>query len=308
MSQVVEKQNRIVNGEGFFAALDQSGGSTPAALRLYGIKEADYANDAEMFDLMHKMRERIVTAPAFNGNRIIAAILFENTTRGLADGVPVPDFLWRREIVSFLKVDLGLEEERDGVRLMKAIPDLPTRLDEALRLGVFGTKMRSTIDAPSATGIQSIVEQQFEIALQIARHGLMPIVEPEVLKESEEKEAAEDLLRIHLLRALNALPDGVQVILKLSLPTKPDLYRELADHGGVARLLALSGGYSRAEACQKLRANHRMIASFSRALTEGLHVTMSDREFETALANSIAEIFRASTAKVSRGLFRAASA
>ena len=305
MNQVVEKQNRVVNGEGFFAALDQSGGSTPAALALYGIDDAEYANEAEMFDLMHKMRERIMTAPAFNGDQIIAAILFENTMRGLADGVSVPDFLWGRGIVSFLKVDHGLEKERDGVRLMKPIPDLPTKLDEALRLGVFGTKMRSTINAPSATGIKSIVEQQFEIAFQIARHGLMPIVEPEVLKDSEEKGAAEDLLRIHLMRALNGLPDGVQVILKLTLPTKPDLYRELANHAGVARLLALSGGYPRTEACRKLRANRQMIASFSRALTEGLHRSMGDQEFEAALGESISEIFRASTAKVSRGLFRA---
>lgn len=297
MNQIVEKQDRVVNGKGFFAALDQSGGSTPAALHLYGIDEEKYANGAEMFDLMHTMRVRIMTAPAFNGDQIIAAILFENTMRGLADGVPVPDFLWKRGIVSFLKVDQGLEQERDGVRLMKPMPDLTARLEEASRLGVFGTKMRSTISGPSASGIKSIVEQQFEIALQIAHQGLMPVVEPEVLKDSDEKEAAEDLLRLQILRALNSLPNGVRVILKLTLPTKPDLYRDLANHGGVARLLALSGGYSRAEACQKLRANHRMIASFSRALTEGLRVSMNDRQFEAALAGSISEIFRASTAK-----------
>lgn len=294
---IVEKQDRVVNGMGFFAALDQSGGSTPAALRLYGIDETEFSNDAEMFDLVHKMRQRIMTAPAFDGRRILAAILFENTMRGLAAGIPVPDFLWDRGIVSFLKVQ-GLEQERDGVRLMKAISDLPPKLEEAGRLGVFGTKMRSTISGPSATGIEAVVKQQFEIALQIARQGLMPIVEPEVLKDSEEKEVAEDLLRIQLLRSLNRLPGGVQVILKLSLPTRPNLYRELADHGAVARLLALSGGYSRDEACQKLRANHRMIASFSRALTEGLQVTMSNEEFRAVLASSIYEIFQASTAKL----------
>jgi fructose-bisphosphate aldolase class I len=254
-----------------------------------------------MFDLMHEMRERIVTAPAFNGDRIIAAILFENTMRGLASGVPVPDFLWERGIVSFLKVDQGLEPEREGVRLMKAIPDLPGKLEEAARSGVFGTKMRSTIDGPSEDGIKAIVDQQFEIALQIARFGLMPIVEPEVLKESQGKDASEELLRSQILRALDALPDGAQVILKLSLPTRPDRYLDLANHGGVARLLALSGGYTRAEACQKLRANHRMVASFSRALTEGLHVSMDDAAFETALAQAVDEIFAASTAKVTLG-------
>ncbi len=298
MSHIVEKQDRVLNGEGFFAALDQSGGSTPAALRLYGIEDAEYAGEAEMFDLMHKMRVRIMTAPAFDGRRIIAAILFENTMRGLVAGVPVPDFLWDRGIVSFLKVDQGLEQERDGVRLMKAIPDLPARLEEAGRLGVFGTKMRSTITGPSATGIGAVVKQQFDIALQIAHQGLMPIVEPEVLKDGELKEAAEDLLRIELLRALNGLPNGVRVILKLSLPTRPNLYRELVEHGAVARLLALSGGYSRTEACQKLRANHGTIASFSRALTEGLQVAMSNEEFRAVLASSIYEIFRASMAKV----------
>jgi fructose-bisphosphate aldolase class I len=297
VNQVIEKQDRVVHGKGFFAALDQSGGSTPAALRLYGIDEEKYATGAEMFDLMHTMRERIMTAPAFNGDRIIAAILFENTMRGLCNGVPVPDFLWDRGIVSFLKVDQGLEPERDGVRLMAHIPELLPRLEEASRLGVFGTKMRSTIGGPSATGIEAIVGQQFETALLIAYQGLMPIVEPEVLKDSEEKEAVEDLLRIHLLRALNRLPQGVKVILKLTPPTMPDLYRELAAHGGVARLLALSGGYSREAACQKLRANHSMIASFSRALTEGLHVSMNQQEFEAALAASIDQIFRASTAK-----------
>lgn len=298
MHHVVEKQDRVVRGEGFFAALDQSGGSTPAALRSYGIDESEYSGEAEMFDLMHRMRERIMTAPAFAGDRIVAAILFESTMRGLASGVPVPDFLWDRGIVSFLKVDQGLEPERDGARLMKPIPNLPATLEEAARCGVFGTKMRSTIGGPSEDGIKAIVDQQFEIALQIAGFGLMPIVEPEVLKDSQGKEAAEELLRVQILRALDALPDGVQVILKLSLPTRPDHYLDLAGHGRVARLLALSGGYSRAEACERLRANHRMIASFSRALTEGLHVSMDDAAFETALARAVGEIFAASTAKV----------
>jgi fructose-bisphosphate aldolase class I len=297
VSHVVEKQDRVLNGEGFFAALDQSGGSTPTALRLYGIGDAEYTGDAEMFDLMHTMRVRIMAAPAFDGRRIVAAILFENTMRGLASGMPVPDFLWSRGIVSFLKVDQGLERECDGVRLMKAISDLTGRLEEASRLGVFGTKMRSTIGRPSEAGIKAVVEQQFETALQIARQGLMPIVEPEVLKDTDGKEAAEELLRVQLLRSLDALPDGVKVILKLTLPTTPDLYRKLADHGAVARLLALSGGYPRVEACRKLRANHGMIASFSRALTEGLLVTMTDEEFGAALASSIYEIFRASTMK-----------
>lgn len=298
MNQVVEKRDRVVDGKGFFAALDQSGGSTPAALRAYGIAETEYSGEAGMFELMHRMRERIMTAPAFDGDRIVAAILFENTMRGLAHGISVPDFLWDRGIVSFLKVDQGLEPERDGVRLMKAIPDLPARLAEAARSGVFGTKMRSTIDRPSEDGIRSVVGQQFEVALQIARFGLMPIVEPEVLKDSADKEVAEELLRVEILRALDALPEGTRVLLKLTLPTRPDHYRELAGHGRVARVLALSGGYSRAKACQKLRANHRMIASFSRALTEGLHVSMDDETFDTALARAVDEIFAASTEKI----------
>ncbi|WP_428679789.1 fructose bisphosphate aldolase [Reyranella sp.] len=290
-------RERVTGGAGFVAALDQSGGSTPKALAQYGIAASAYANETEMFGLMHEMRVRIMRAPSFSGERILGAILFERTMRGTADGTPVPAFLWNRGIVPFLKVDEGLQPERDGVSLMKPLTGLEARLAEATRLGVFGTKMRSTIRNASHDGVAAVVDQQFEIALQIARLGLMPIIEPEVLIDSPDKAAAEAVLRDALLRRLDALPKGMQVILKLTLPSDPGRYGDLLGHASVARLLALSGGYPRVEACRRLAATPGMIASFSRALTEGLQVTMSDREFDAALERSIAEIHEASTRK-----------
>lgn len=289
-----EMRQRLIEGMGFVAALDQSGGSTPKALAQYGIAADAYANETQMFALMHEMRVRIMTAPAFTGERVLGAILFERTMHGTVADAPVPSFLWHRGIVPFLKVDEGLLPERDGVSLMREMAGLEARLAAAVRLGVFGTKMRSTIRLASRDGIAAVVKQQFDIAARIAHHGLMPIVEPEVLIDSPDKQAAESMLREELLRRLDALPRDAQVILKLTLPTDHDLYVGLSEHRGVARLLALSGGYSRDEACRRLAATPGMIASFSRALTEGLTVTMSDPEFDAALERSIAAIHKAS--------------
>ena len=292
MAQISEKG-------GFIAALDQSGGSTPGALRLYGIPDSAYSGDAEMFKLMHEMRVRIMTAPAFTGAKVIAAILFEATMDGQAQDKPVPTFLWEgRGVVPFLKVDKGLEAESNGVSLMKPIPGLDTLLARAVKLGVFGTKMRSVINLASQQGIAAIVTQQFEVAAQIAAHGLMPIIEPEVSIKSPDKAGAEAILRAELTKRLDALPDGRQVMLKLTIPDVPDFYAALIQHPRVARVVALSGGYTRADACKRLAANHGMIASFSRALTEDLKHSMSDAEFDAALAKSIDEIYRASTEKV----------
>jgi fructose-bisphosphate aldolase, class I len=290
---------QISRGEGFFAALDQSGGSTPRALRLYGIPDTAYGNDAEMFRLIHEMRVRIITAPAFTGAKVIAAILFERTMDGQAEGKPVPAFLWEaRGVVPFLKVDKGLEDPRDGVSLMKPMPALDALLERAVSLGVFGTKMRSVIDLASREGIAAVVAQQFAVAVQIARHGLLPIIEPEVSIKSPDKASAEAMLLAELTTHLDALPDGCQVMLKLTIPDVPDLYSGLIGNARVVRVVALSGGYSRAEACRRLAANHRMIASFSRALVEDLRYSMSDAEFDATLASSIDEIYTASTVKV----------
>jgi fructose-bisphosphate aldolase class I len=283
---------------GFIAALDQSGGSTPGALRLYGIPDSAYSGDAEMFRLMHEMRVRIMSAPAFTGAKVIAAILFEGTMDGEAAGKPVPTFLWEEKgVVPFVKVDKGLEAERDGVSLMKPMPDLDTLLARAVKLGVFGTKMRSVINLASPSGIAAIVAQQFEIGDKIAAHGLMPILEPEVSIKSPDKKGAEAILLAEIEKKLAALPDNRQVMLKLTIPDVPDLYSPLIAHKRVLRVVALSGGYTRDDACRRLSANHGMIASFSRALTEGLTKSMSDAEFNAALAASIDEIYRASTVK-----------
>ncbi|MCB8880525.1 fructose bisphosphate aldolase [Acidisoma cellulosilytica] len=284
---------------GFIAALDQSGGSTPGALRAYGIPESAYSGDAEMFQLMHEMRVRIMTAPAFTGDKVIGAILFEKTMDGEAEGKPVPSFMWEdRGVVPFLKMDKGLEAEADGVSLMKPIPGLDPLLERAVKLGVFGTKMRSTVNLASPTGIAAIVAQQFEIAAQISAHGLMPIIEPEVSIKSPQKAEAEALLQDEILKALDALPSGKQVMLKLTIPTVADFYKPLVDHAKVVRVVALSGGYSRTDACEHLAANHGMIASFSRALTEGLTKQMDDATFNAAIGDAIAEIYTASTVKV----------
>jgi fructose-bisphosphate aldolase class I len=289
---------QISRGDGFIAALDQSGGSTPGALRQYGIPDSAYSGDAEMFRLIHEMRVRIMTAPAFTGAKVIAAILFEATMDGEAKGRPVPTFLWEeRSVVPFLKVDKGLEAEADGVSLMKPIPALDALLSRAVTLGIFGTKMRSVINLPSQQGISAIVRQQFDVAAQIAGHGLMPIIEPEVLIKSPDKAGAEAILRAELLKHLDALSGGRQVVLKLTIPEVPDFYLPLIGHRSVVRVVALSGGYTRADACRRLALNHGMIASFSRALTEDLRHSMSDDVFEATLAKSIDEIYRASTVK-----------
>ena len=290
---------QISGQDGFIAALDQSGGSTPGALRLYGIPDNAYRGDAEMFRLMHQMRVRIMTAPAFTGAKVIAAILFEGTMDGHAQDKPVPAFLWEeRGVVPFLKVDKGLEAENDGVSLMKPMPALDALLTRAVKLGVFGTKMRSVINLPSKDGIAAVVAQQFDIAAQIAEHGLMPIIEPEVSIKSPDKPGAEAILLAELTRKLDAVPDGPQVMLKLTIPDVPDFYSALTNHKRVVRVVALSGGYTRADACKRLSANHDMIASFSRALAEDLRHSMSDAAFDATLAKSIDEIYRASIVKV----------
>src|SRR5713101_5094788 len=276
---------QISGQDGFIAALDQSGGSTPGALRLYGIPDGAYSGDAEMFRLMHEMRVRIMTAPAFTGAKIIAAILFEGTMDGEAQGQPVPAFLWEeRGVIPFLKVDKGLEAENDGVSLMKPMPALDALLIRAVKLGVFGTKMRSVINLPSKDGIAAVVAQQFDVAAQIADHGLMPIIEPEVSIKSPDKAGAEAILLAELTARLDAVPDGPQVMLKRPIPDVPDLYSALTNHKRVATVVALSGGYTRADACKRLSANHGMIASFSRALAEGLKHSMSDPAFDATLA------------------------
>jgi fructose-bisphosphate aldolase class I len=280
-NQIIAAQ--IIHGDGFIAALDQSGGSTPGALRLYGIPDTAYASETEMFAFMHEMRVRILTSPAFTGAQVLGAILFENTMDGQAKGMPVPAFLRERGVVPFLKVDNGLEAEKGGVSLMKPMPELDVLLARAVTLGIFGTKMRSTINLPSQEGVAAVVKQQFKVAAQIASHGLMPIIEPEVLIKSPDKAGAEAMLRAEILKQLDAMPDDRQIILKLTIPTTANFYRELTRHQRVARVVALSGGYSRAEACHRLAANQGMIASFSRALTEGLQHSMNDAAFNAAL-------------------------
>ncbi|HLH49633.1 MAG TPA: fructose bisphosphate aldolase [Roseiarcus sp.] len=290
---------QIASKDGFIAALDQSGGSTPGALRLYGVPDSAYSGEAEMFNLMHEMRVRIMTAPAFTGAKVIAAILFEGTMDRQAKGKPVPTFLWEeRGVVPFVKVDKGLDAEKDGVSLMKPMPTLDALLSRASKLGVYGTKMRSVINLPSPTGIAAIVAQQFEVAAKIAEYGLMPIIEPEVSIKSPDKKGAEAILLEELAKHIEALPKGRQVMLKLTIPDVPDLYAGLIAHKNVARVVALSGGYKRDDACKRLAANHGMIASFSRALVEDLKASMSDAEFQAALARSIDEIYQASTVKV----------
>ena len=289
---------QIAGKPGFLAALDQSGGSTPGALRQYGIPDSAYSGDAEMFQRMHEMRVRVMTAPSFRGDKIIGAILFEGTMDGLANGKPVPTYLWKdRGVVPFLKVDKGLDAETDGVRLMKPMPTLDALLARAVGLGIFGTKMRSVINLPSKTGIAAIVDQQFAVGKQILKHGLVPILEPEVLINSPGKAAAEAILLDELKKGLDALPVGQSVMLKLTIPETPDFYAPLIKHPRVVRVVALSGGYPLDVACERLAKNHNMIASFSRALLDGLRKSMSDGEFDAALATVIEKIYRASTVK-----------
>ncbi|MDR9394425.1 fructose bisphosphate aldolase [Roseovarius sp. SYSU LYC5161] len=288
---------RILKGDGFIAALDQSGGSTPKALRLYGIGEDDYASEAEMFDLIHRMRARIAQSPAFSGDRIIGAILFERTMDSEIGGKPSATYLWEdRGIVPFLKIDKGLAEAADGVRLMKPIPDLDALLERARDAGTFGTKMRSVIDAGSATGIAANVAQQFDLGKRILAHGLVPIIEPEVTISIADKASAEAMLLDEITKHLDSLEPGAEVMLKLTLPETPNLYKPLVDHPNVLRVVALSGGYSRDEANARLARNTGVVASFSRALTEGLSAKQSDTEFDAALKEAIDSIRAASIA------------
>jgi fructose-bisphosphate aldolase class I len=288
---------QVVGGAGFIAALDQSGGSTPGALKAYGIAEDAWGSEEEMFELIHQMRVRIITSPSFTGQKIVGAILFERTMDGKANGVAVPTALWERGVVPFLKVDKGLEEEADGVRFMRPIAGLDALLDRAAGLGVFGTKMRSVINLASRSGIRAIVDQQFDLAVQIARHGLMPIVEPEVLIKSPQRGEAEEILREELTRALDSLSGDTRVMLKLTIPERADLYAPLVGHMRVARVVALSGGFPLDEACRQLAMNHGMIASFSRALLEELRYGMTQQAFDETLAGAIDKIYRASVVK-----------
>ncbi|MGR3291993.1 MAG: fructose bisphosphate aldolase [Paracoccaceae bacterium] len=288
---------KMQTGKGFIAALDQSGGSTPKALKLYGISEDSFSSDAEMFDLIHEMRTRIVRSPAFRGDKVVGAILFEDTMDRKIDGTPTATYLWQnRNVAPFLKIDKGLEDENDGVRLMKPIAGLNATLKRAVAAGIFGTKMRSVIDAASPAGIAANVAQQFEVAQTILSQGLMPIIEPEITISIADKAAAEAILLTELTRQLDALPEGQQVMLKLTLPEAPNQYRSLVAHRAILRIVALSGGYSRDVATDMLAKNSGVIASFSRALTEGLSAQQSDAEFDAKLASSIGDIFNASVA------------
>ncbi|MBL0923923.1 MAG: fructose bisphosphate aldolase [Sphingomonadaceae bacterium] len=292
--QNAEMMEKIATGKGFIAALDQSGGSTPKALKGYGVEESAYTNDEEMFALIHQMRSRIITSPCFNGEKVIGAILFERTMDGEAGGQPVPEALWNRGVVPFLKVDKGLEDEGEGVQMMKAMPDLGTLLDRAKAKGVFGTKMRSVINLASPSGIAAIVKQQFDVAEQILSHGLMPIIEPEVNIRSTDRAQCDAILRDEILKALEGLSGDHKVMLKLSIPAEADLFGGLVAHPRVLRVVALSGGFARPEACAELARNKGMIASFSRALLEDLRHQMSDDEFNASLGGAIDEIAAAS--------------
>ncbi|MCC0037731.1 MAG: fructose bisphosphate aldolase [Brucellaceae bacterium] len=288
---------QVANKDGFIAALDQSGGSTPKALKLYGVDESAWSNEEGMFDLIHQMRARIIKSPAFTGDKVMGAILFEQTMDRDIDGMPTAQYLWeKRGVVPFLKVDKGLADAADGVKLMKPMPDLDALLERAVAKGVFGTKMRSVIDAANAKGIAAVVDQQFEIGRQILGHGLVPIIEPEVTISIADKAEAEDILLAEIARHLDGVPAGKQIMLKLTLPTKPNLYKPLIDDPRVMRVVALSGGYSRDDANAMLAKNTGMIASFSRALTEGLSAGQSDAEFDAMLGSAIDGIFEASRA------------
>jgi fructose-bisphosphate aldolase, class I len=285
---------QMVGGAGFIAALDQSGGSTPKALAAYGISEDAWDSEDEMFALIHQMRSRIVTAPSFSGQKVLGAILFEKTMDGEADGKPVPELLWERGVLPFLKVDKGLEDQADGVQMMKPMPELDAMCKRAKAKGVFGTKMRSVIHEANAEGIARNVDQQFAFARQIIANGLVPIVEPEVSLKSPTRAEADQLVLKHILRNLDALPDGERVMLKLSLPVEDDLYAPLVAHPRVIRVVALSGGYERDEANAKLARNRGMIASFSRALLQDLRADMDDEQFDKALGSAIDAIYAAS--------------
>jgi fructose-bisphosphate aldolase class I len=286
---------KVKNDKGFIAALDQSGGSTPKALKLYGVNEDAWKNEQEMYDVVHQMRTRIITSPAFSGKRLIGAILFENTMDRDIEGKPTPTYLWEvKGVTPFLKVDKGLDDEKDGVQLMKPIGGLDALLKKAKSKNVFGTKMRSVIKQANAAGIDAVVKQQFEVGKQIIAAGLMPIIEPEVDIKTPNKDKAEELLKASILKELNALKPDQLVILKLTIPEKDNLYADLIKHKNVLRVVALSGGYSRDESNKRLARNNGMTASFSRALSEGLTAQQSDAEFNAALDTSVESIYRAS--------------
>ena len=295
MADTKEQLQKMKTHPGFIAALDQSGGSTPGALRAYGIKDGSWSSDAEMFTLVHQMRTRIMTSPSFTGERILGAILFEDTMDRSIEGQPTADYLWNvKRVVPFLKVDKGLAAEHNGVQLMKPMPELAGLLERAKLKRIFGTKMRSVIKQADSVGVKEIVSQQFEIARQIMAAGLVPIIEPEVDIHCPEKAKAEELLKEAILSALDGLLAGQLVMLKLTLPEKDDLYTECVRHPGIVRVVALSGGYTREEGNKRLRRNHGVVASFSRALVEGLSAQQSDAEFDTFLNASIQSIFEAS--------------
>jgi fructose-bisphosphate aldolase class I len=295
MSNFDQQMHKMKTQPGFIAALDQSGGSTPGALRLYGIQEGAWSNEAEMFALVHQMRTRIITSPAFNGERILAAILFENTMDREIEKQPTADYLWNvKRIVPILKVDKGLDSEKDGVQLVKPMPQLAALLDKARSKRIFGTKERSVIKQANPAGIQSIVRQQFEWAEQIIAAGLVPIIEPEVDIRCPDKSKAEELLKAAILAKLNTLPAGQVVMLKLTLPERADFYADFVRHPKVVRVVALSGGYTQKEANERLRNNHGVVASFSRALVEGLTAQQTDAEFNAVLDASIQRIYEAS--------------
>jgi fructose-bisphosphate aldolase class I len=299
LSQKEQQQRKIRTQPGFLAALDQSGGSTPKALAAYGIKEGAWSNDDEMFGLVHQMRARIITTPSFNGDRILGAILFEGTMDRDIKGQPTADFLWKeKRVVPFLKVDKGLAPEADGVELMKPMPGLPALLERAVKKNVFGTKMRSVIKQANASGVKAIVRQQFEVGAQIIAAGLMPIIEPEVDIHCPDKKGAEALLKPAIKEKLDALPAGQLVMLKLTIPDQDDFYLDLVKHPKVLKVVALSGGYSRDEADTRLRRHHGIIASFSRALVEGLSSQQSDMEFDSLMDSYIQSIYEASTIKI----------
>ena len=295
--QTAEMTAKIANGNGFIAALDQSGGSTPKALKGYGVDDGAWSNDEEMFGLIHQMRSRIINSPAFTGDKVIGAILFERTMDGQVGGKPTPQALADKGVVPFLKIDKGLEDEANGVQLMKPMPELDALLARAKALGVFGTKERSVINLANAEGIAAIVKQQFEVGQQVLAAGLMPMLEPEINIKSAERAECDAILRDELLKALDAMAGDDKVMLKLSIPEKAGLYDAVVDHPRVLRVVALSGGFKRPEACAELAKNRGMIASFSRALLEDLRHGMTDAEFDKALGDAIGEIYTASTVK-----------
>ena len=289
---------QVKAGKGFIAALDQSGGSTPKALKLYGVEESEYSGEAAMFDLIHQMRSRLIKSKVFTGDRIVGAILFEMTMERQIDGIGSAEYLWnKKKIVPFLKIDNGLAAESNDVQIMKPIPELTSRIAAANKHGVFGTKMRSVINLANTAGIEAVVGQQFEMGKEIIAGGLIPIIEPEVNIKSEQKGQAEEILKTSLINHLNKLNENQTVMLKLSLPTKPNLYQDLVNHPRVLKVVALSGGYSRDEANKMLAENHGVIASFSRALTEGLSAKQSDDQFDALLDSTIQSIFNASVNK-----------